>query len=163
MHQIREGWANNLSCDQIRIYADPKFSYKQMCQIRLGFRNGLTEEQVQQYAYAHIDSSEMESMRKYLENGVQNIKAYNDAIARYNELPTEQSILLAKAASNGISLAKLDVIANGHFSTEQTEFLLKNMQEGVNTSYTSKKQNKVTQRDYPSIDIKIDRKGQLNL
>ena len=66
-------------------------------------------------------------MRKYLENGVRNIKAYNDAIARYNELPAEQSILLAKAASNGISLAKLDVIANGHFSTEQIEFLIGNL------------------------------------
>ena len=82
-----------------------KTSDEQMDKIQLGFRNGLTEEQVQQYAYVKIDSSEMESMRKYLENGVQNIKAYNDAITRYNELPAEQSILLAKAAGSGISLS----------------------------------------------------------
>ena len=97
----------------------------------------------------------MESMRKHLENGVQNIKAYNDAIARYNELPAEQSILLAKAAGSGISLTKLDVIANGKFTIEQTDFLLKAMQKNVDITPTNKKTGKESQYNRSITDTDI--------
>ena len=97
----------------------------------------------------------MESMRKYLENGVQNIKAYNDAITRYNELPVEQSILLAKAAGSGISLTKLDVIANGKFTIEQTDFLLKAMKKNVDIIHTNKKTGKESQHDRSITDTDI--------
>ena len=127
MHQIREGFTNGLSNDQIRIYADPEFSCEQMIQIRFGFQNRLTKEQVQQYAHEQFQSSKMEVMRKLLESGIRDVNIYEKAIGRYNGLPAEQSAILAKAADSGISLAKLDVIANGHFSTEQIEFLIGNL------------------------------------
>jgi len=53
----------------------------------------------------------------------ENIEVYNDALRHYLKLdiPEERSKVLAKAASNGISLAKLDVIAKANFSVEQIE------------------------------------------
>ena len=157
MQEIREGFTSNLTAEQVNLYANPKLDVLQMREIQKGFYKGLSIEQVQQYADSKFPCNKMISMRCLLSDGVQDIKLYKHALTHYTklEIPEEQSKVLAKAASNGISLAKLDVIAKGHFTAEQTEFLLKNMQKNTNTISENVRTSKESQHDHSLTDRDI--------
>jgi len=47
--QIRLGYENGLTDEQVRLYVNPEFDYRKMEQIRLGYEHGLTDEQVKFY------------------------------------------------------------------------------------------------------------------
>lgn len=50
MEQLRWGFQNGLTIEQVQLYANPKLKSKQMQEIRFGLKSGLTMEQVQMYA-----------------------------------------------------------------------------------------------------------------
>ena len=52
---IRTGFENGLTMEQVKLYADPNFNYKQMKEIKEGFLNGLTMDQVKLYANSKLD------------------------------------------------------------------------------------------------------------
>jgi len=70
MEQIRLGFENELTKEQVLVYAKPEFNADQMEQIRLGFENELTMEQVLIYAKPKFDADQMEQIRLGFENGL---------------------------------------------------------------------------------------------
>lgn len=72
IREIRQGFENGLSTEQIQFYADSKFDCEYMHQIRLGFENDLTMEQVQVYAKPEFSKMQMEQLRWGVQNGLPN-------------------------------------------------------------------------------------------
>jgi hypothetical protein len=104
-----------------------------MNEILSGFLAGLTMEQVQPYADASMSLYEMNSYRTYIEKNGEN--EYIQFLKRYRalDLPMKYANILAQAAESGISLNKLDYIAEKNFSIEQTKFLLDHLQKDIAT------------------------------
>ena len=70
MSQIRLGYKNGLTDEQVKVYATKAFRSDQMKQIRIGFESNLNDEQVKAYAKSQISSTQMEMIRKaFEENG----------------------------------------------------------------------------------------------
>ena len=70
MEEIRKGFKDGLTMEQVKLYADPKFNYSQMEAIREGFKNGLTMEQVKVYADPKFDWFQMLQIREDFEDGL---------------------------------------------------------------------------------------------
>ena len=70
IEQIRKGFEDDLTMDQVKVYADYIFDWKQMQQIRLGFNDGLTMEQVKVYAKPDIHPTIMRNIRLDLKDGI---------------------------------------------------------------------------------------------
>lgn len=67
MSVIRSGLASDFTQEQISRYARPEFSGRQMAQIFWGYRMGLTEDQISEYADPNLDVEEMDDIRwKYI-------------------------------------------------------------------------------------------------
>jgi len=66
MEQIRESFKNNLTIEQVKLFAKPKFNSRQMEQICLGFNNGLTIEQVRLYTDCKFDCNQMWRIREFI-------------------------------------------------------------------------------------------------
>lgn len=64
MDEIKNGFINGLSKEQIKVYSNPKFDDLQMEQIRLGFENGLTIKQVEMYAIPEFGYEEMSRIQE---------------------------------------------------------------------------------------------------
>ena len=64
--EIVKGLINRLTLEEISLYANPRFSLKQMKQIRLGLEDGLSIEQVKLYASPKFSYEQMETIRKAL-------------------------------------------------------------------------------------------------
>ena len=155
MNEIRLGleefYKGMLTIEQVHIFAVPDFTATQMQEIRRGFVNGLQTEDVLLYADSKLSDEEMKSIRKLLEEGMQHIDLYKNALIHYNLLgiPEERAKVLAEAAHKGVSINKLDVIAKGHFTAEQTEFLISNIQKNTNEKRPDNKNR--TNRDAQTI------------
>lgn len=67
INEIKYGFEDGLTLEQLKIYANPKFDNYQMYEIRWGFKDGLTLEQVKTYADSKISDSEMWNIREKLE------------------------------------------------------------------------------------------------
>ena len=65
--EICEGIRLQLTFEQIKIYADPKFAWSQMGEIRSGFQNGLTIEQINMFANENFTWEQMYYIRLELE------------------------------------------------------------------------------------------------
>jgi len=79
MFEIRYGFENGLSIEQIKLYANPKFGSWQMKEIRLGFEQGLTIEQIQVYTDPDFDYEQMEEIRWGLKQDdftIEQVKVY---------------------------------------------------------------------------------------
>ena len=48
MEEIRKGFEQDLTMEQVKLYAKPEFKNYQMWEIRWGFKHGLTIEQVKE-------------------------------------------------------------------------------------------------------------------
>lgn len=131
MKEIHAGFIDGLTTEQISIFADPKFNAKQMYQLRNGFNSKLSIEQVKSYADPFLSPADMYSCRNCFSKGIQNPQLFDNVLARYKGMGIieEQAAILAKAASNGVPISKLDVITKKNFSTEQIEFLIGNLQK----------------------------------
>jgi len=68
--EIYEGVESDLTIEQIKVYANPKFKYTQMAVIREGFEEGLTMDQVKIYANPKFNWSEMREIKGALEKGM---------------------------------------------------------------------------------------------
>ncbi len=67
--QIVEG-LEGLTIDQVKVYADPKFSDKQMYQICTGFEDGLSMKQIKVFARPEFDWKQMEMIRIDFKHGL---------------------------------------------------------------------------------------------
>ena len=63
MDEIKNGFENGLSKEQVSVYAKPEFSCVQMNEIESGFINGLSIEQVSVYAKPKLDENQMSEIR----------------------------------------------------------------------------------------------------
>ena len=70
MFQIRAGFIDGLTMEQVKLYADPQFDDEQMLIIRLGFKDGLTMQQVKVYANPKLNWAEMDEIVEALESGL---------------------------------------------------------------------------------------------
>ena len=61
--EIKAGFEDGLTMEQVKLYADTKFDGDQMYEIREGFENGLTMEQVKFYANPNFDEDQMLQIR----------------------------------------------------------------------------------------------------
>ena len=88
LNQIILGFENNLTPEQIAVYANPKFDNDQMRQIRMGFENGLTMEQVAVYADPKFGSAQMWEIRAGFENGLtmEQVAGYADPKFNWNQM-----------------------------------------------------------------------------
>lgn len=63
MGMIKDG----LTIEQVKVYANPEFSWRQMEEIKKGFKNGLTIDQVKFYADYRYDYYQMQTIRERIE------------------------------------------------------------------------------------------------
>lgn len=63
MDEIKNGFKNGLSEEQVSVYAKPEFSCVQMNEIESGFINGLSIEQVSVYAKPKLSCDQMSEIR----------------------------------------------------------------------------------------------------
>jgi hypothetical protein len=90
MKEIKAGFENGLSEEQINLYANSKFDENQMYAIKKGFENGLSLEQIQIYAkpefYASefIKYSQMHQIRLGLEHGLTTEQVQTYAKSEYH-------------------------------------------------------------------------------
>ena len=66
MEEIRGGFAQGLTIDQVKVYAKPEFNSCQMDAIRQGFKMGLLIEQVKLYAKPEFDWQRMWEIRDFI-------------------------------------------------------------------------------------------------
>lgn len=70
MEEIKKGFENGLTVEQVAFYAREEFKFHKMREIRKGFENGLTMEQVKLYAREEFEASQMEEIRLGFQNGL---------------------------------------------------------------------------------------------
>ena len=68
--EIRGGFDDGLTIEQVKLYAKSDFDYEQMFTIRYGFKNGLTIEQIKFYANPEFNSDQMWEIRRDFVNGL---------------------------------------------------------------------------------------------
>ena len=67
MNEIRWSFKESgLTIEQVKVFANPEFSWKQMEQIRYGFVDGLTIKQVNLFAKPEFDSEQMYKIHKFI-------------------------------------------------------------------------------------------------
>ena len=66
MEEIRGGFAQGLTIDQVKVYAKPEFNSCQMDVIRRGFKMGLTMEEVKLYANPKFKWQQMWKIRDFI-------------------------------------------------------------------------------------------------
>ena len=70
LKQIRKGFKNQLSMEQVGAYAKPEFTWKQMEEIRVGFEVGLSMEEVSVYANHDFTDAQMRQVRWGFQTGL---------------------------------------------------------------------------------------------
>lgn len=131
--EIKKGFQNGLSPEQVKVYAEPTFNNYQMQEIRFGFELGLTLEQVQLYAEPSYSSLQMAMFKDSFVCGLttENAKTFADpkfsvdqmeqiadGMLRYN-LSKEQVLVCAKTAFAHEYMADLKIGLYTGLSPEQ--------------------------------------------
>lgn len=70
LKEIRAAFENGLSMEQVKILADPKFNADQMHQIRWGLQDNLSQEQINLLANPEFNSLQMQEIRKGFAEGL---------------------------------------------------------------------------------------------
>ena len=91
MEQIRNGFEDMLTMEQIKVYAKSEFGSSEMREIRMGFKDKLTMEQVSVYAKPEFNNCyQMEQIRLGFKNGLtmEQVKVYAKPEFRYDQMET---------------------------------------------------------------------------
>ena len=90
MEQIREGFKNGLSMEQVQVYAKKNFNWEQMQRIRESFEEGLSIEQVQVFAKSKFNVYQMYEIKKGFENGLSIEEVQTYAKPEFNDDQMEE-------------------------------------------------------------------------
>ena len=106
MEQIRYGLQDNLPTEKIKLYADPKFNQSQMGEIRAGFNSGLSIDQVKVYADPNILAEQMKKYKQYIINKIPNPKEYIEVFEKYQDAGMEEEQARIYAEAAGKGVSK---------------------------------------------------------
>lgn len=106
MEQIRYGLQDNLPTEKIKLYADQKFNQSQMGEIRAGFNSGLSIDQVKVYADPNILAEQMKKYKQYIINKIPNPKEYIEVFEKYQDAGMEEEQARIYAEAAGKGVSK---------------------------------------------------------
>lgn len=126
--QIKYGFNNGLTNDQIALYADPKYSWRQMCEIRLGLEHGLTQKQIAVYADPRFNSGQMREIHWGLENGLSKEQVALYADPQFN---TDQMDEIRWGLEDGLTQEQIALYANPQYTWEQMDEIRQGLEDGL--------------------------------
>lgn len=115
MSEIESGFKKGLSIEQISMYAKPEFYDYQMNQICRGFKNGLSMEQVSVYAKPEFNSNQM----KLIEDGFRN-KLSMEQVKAYAKPEFDPNQMWE--IENGLDEYKLSIEQVGTYAKPEFDF-----------------------------------------
>ena len=123
MQQIREGFKNGLSMEQIQVYADSKFEWGQMGQIRWGFEHDLSVEQVKIYAKPEFNGYQMSEIRNGFEDGltIEQIQVYANPKFDADYGCNTQMDEIRLGFRHGLTMEQVQMYADSKFGWHQME------------------------------------------
>lgn len=123
MNEIKNGFKNGLSEEQVSVYAKPEFNEYQMRGIRRGFNEGLSIEQISVYAKPEFNSNQMEVLKGGLEIGLSIEQVSSYANPKFNDI---QMYRIGEGYSAGLSTEQVNVYAKPEFNPDQ----MKSIEDG---------------------------------
>lgn len=144
MNEIKNGFKNGLSEEQVSVYAKPEFNDEQMAEIRKGFESGLSVEQVSVYAKPEFNEYQMRGIRRGFNEGlsIEQISVYAKP-----EFDSYQMGVIRNGFENGLSMEQVSVYAKPEFNSNQMEVLKGGLEIGLSieqvSSYANPKFNDI--------------------
>lgn len=114
--EIKNGLKNGLSMEQISVYAKPEFDSHQMSVIKNGFKNGLSMEQVSVYAKPEFNSEQMAVIKNGFKNNLSIEQVGSYANPKFNDI---QMYRIGEGYSAGLSMEQVNVYAKPEFDPNQ--------------------------------------------
>lgn len=123
MNEIKNGFENGLSEEQVSVYAKPEFDQNQMREIRDGFKKGLSMEQISVYAKPEFNSNQMEVLKDGLEIGLSIEQVSSYANPKFDDI---QMYRIEEGYRAGLSAEQVNVYAKPEFNPDQ----MKSIEDG---------------------------------
>lgn len=181
INEIKNGFKNGLSEEQIDVYAKPEFDKHQMSVIRNGFKNGLSMEQVKAYAKPELSAKRMDIIRRCLESGysVEQAKVlanpkfagwkideildgFNaglsvEQINRYAkpELDENQMWEIRKGFESGLSIEQVSVYTKPEFN----EYQMRKIRMGFESGFSMEQVSVYAKPEFDSYQMGVIRNG----
>lgn len=121
IEQILYGFRNGLPLKYIKIFADPRYTWKQMQEIRYGLEQGLTVRQINVYAKFELEWYIMNRIRSaYLDGFTEyQVKLVTDPRFDYNQVNQ-----LLKAFEQGLTIKQVQKLANPNIDCRTMEVIV---------------------------------------
>lgn len=120
MNEIKNGFENGLSEEQVDVYAKPEFNESQMRKIRMGFESGFSMEQVSVYAKPEFNSDQMGVLKDGLERGLSIEQVSSYANPKFNDF---QMYRIGEGYGAGLSAEQVNVYAKPEFNSVQMKLI----------------------------------------
>jgi len=134
LEQIRKGFEDGLTPEQVSIYAKPEFTEGQMGQVRLGLENGLSMEQMSVYVNHEFDWKQMREIREGFEHGLsmEQVSVYAN-----HEFTGDQMEEIRDGFEHGLSMEQVSVYAKSEFTWEQMREIRVGFEQGLSMEQMS--------------------------
>lgn len=116
MREIRCGFNEGLSIEQVSVYAKPEFTCVQMSEIESGFKKGLSIEQISMYAKPEFYDYQMNQICRGFKNGLSMEQVSVYAKPEFN---TGQMRLIEDGFRNKLSMEQVKTYAKPEFDSNQ--------------------------------------------
>lgn len=128
MNEIKNGFKNGLSEEQVSVYAKPEFNDEQMAEIRKGFESGLSVEQVSVYAKPEFNEYQMRGIRRGFNEGlsIEQISVYAKP-----EFSCVQMSEIESGFKKGLSIEQISMYAKPEFYDYQMYQIRKGFEKGL--------------------------------
>lgn len=127
MYEIRTGLCK-LSPEQVNMYADPAYTYDQMSMIKQGFSSyNLSMEQVSMYAKREFNPSQMDAI---ISGFTSDLSIEQVSIFASPEFSSDQMFAIMDGFEDELSLEQIKVIANPKLNDEQIQDIQDKFEEG---------------------------------
>lgn len=120
MNEIKNGFENGLSEEQVDVYAKPEFNESQMRKIRMGFESGFSMEQVSVYAKPEFNSDQMGVLKDGLERGLSIEQVSSYANPKFDDF---QMYRIGEGYGAGLSAEQVNVYAKPEFNSVQMKLI----------------------------------------
>lgn len=155
MEEIKKGFENGLTVEQVAFYAREEFKFHKMREIRKGFENGLTMEQVKLYAREEFEASQMEEIRLGFQDGLS-----MEQVAFYarKEFDSYQMDMVRCALKIGLNFEQTEFFTKDDFDDSQMEEISKGFQDGLSLEQVKM----YAKEEFPYWKMKVIRLGLKN-
>lgn len=127
MYEIRTGLCK-LSPEQVNMYADPAYTNDQMSMIKRGFSSyNLSMEQVSMYAKREFNPSQMDAI---ISGFTSDLSIEQVSVFASPEFSSDQMFAIMDGFEDELSLEQVKVIANPKFNDEQMQDIQDKFEEG---------------------------------